>query len=957
MTPPASRSRLATLLVAIGVASWLAGAAAAPAPSPTPAGTVLSNRAAVGYEIGGAARTGDSNPVDATVASVCALALTPDGAAAAPAHDLALNAGETGYLPYRIENLGNEARSFSLAVVADPTAPFARAEVHRDVDGDGLPDGAALASIALGIGEGADLLLVLEAAVGATPTDTTVDLRAACPAGGPRDEENRARVRIGTGGVVGFVKGALPAPGALVTGGDELRYDIAFDVGGSDLAGVLLRDALDPALGAPRDVVVEIDGADRSAWAAYDPVAHELRVDVAGRLEPLPAGSRVRLRFAATVDPFAAGGRDIVNRAEVSHDRGASRSNETRHPLASRCGLDVQADGTAAAPGRRVVALPGATAVVPYSVRNTGNLVADVALILRLLPASGVTPVSLRLVHDLDGDGAAGPGEPVATAIAGLAPGATAQLLALVELPADPLLSGSVLIGLDGATDCGLAATVRDDGNVAEVAVAVAGFSTPSKSAEPAAGTPVAPGQLVRYRIAFTAQGRELRDVVVRDPLPASLAAPASLTAGTVDDPATGLRSQATAEAADGVVTWRLDRVPAGMTVVLEVTAPVRDDAAPGTVLTNVACTLASGVAETCSNAVVHDVQARTLELAKSADRERARVGDDVVFTLAVANPGAIDVERLELRDELPAGLRYRPGSTVLVRAGAPDEPLEPSEEGAELVWSVGRLASGARLELRFAARVLPTAADLGVVVNRARALALDAAGGVLVEAADEAAVRIDPGLYGARAVLLGTVFVDEDGDGRYREGLDRPVEGVRLVLADGATVLSDDRGRYTFPDLPPGATVLKVDGATLPGLLPAPTPDEAAPGLWRVRLERGLVARRDVPLRPPGARLAVTEELELRRGPLRLRKRVALDEAGRLVVELVLRTDAPLRDVVVVDPRPGAAPSARFEIAHLAPGEARVLTHATDAAGASAAASAGEVVLTAPAVTWRVRP
>jgi len=52
--------------------------------------------------------------------------------------------------------------------------------------------------------------------------------------------------------------------------------------------------------------------------------------------------------------------------------------------------------------------------------------------------------------------------------------------------------------------------------------------------------------------------------------------------------------------------------------------------------------------------------------------------------------------------------------------------------------------------------------------------------------------------------MITGIVFTDVDGDGKYQEGKDRPVEGA-LITANGSVATSDARGSYVLSDLPPG--------------------------------------------------------------------------------------------------------------------------------------------------------
>ena len=57
---------------------------------------------------------------------------------------------------------------------------------------------------------------------------------------------------------------------------------------------------------------------------------------------------------------------------------------------------------------------------------------------------------------------------------------------------------------------------------------------------------------------------------------------------------------------------------------------------------------------------------------------------------------------------------------------------------------------------------------------------------------------------------LTGIVFVDTDGDGRYKQGKDTPIRGA-LVTGAGILAVSDDKGVYTLSGLPEGRIGLLI--------------------------------------------------------------------------------------------------------------------------------------------------
>jgi hypothetical protein len=155
--------------------------------------------------------------------------------------------------------------------------------------------------------------------------------------------------------------------------------------------------------------------------------------------------------------------------------------------------------------------------------------------------------------------------------------------------------------------------------------------------------------------------------------------------------------------------------------------------------------------------------------------------------------------------------------------------------------------------------------------------------------------------VFATAAVLLGTVFEDVNNNKMYDQDTDSPVSGVRVYLSDGRSALSDERGRYSFLELRAGVDVVKIDETTLPARLLAKTKTEAAPGLWRVRLEEGLITRQDMPLLPPAANIAVRQVLNVVMGSVRLQKSVVATEMGMRVVLSVSSAEA-LQGLVIQD-------------------------------------------------------
>ena len=76
--------------------------------------------------------------------------------------------------------------------------------------------------------------------------------------------------------------------------------------------------------------------------------------------------------------------------------------------------------------------------------------------------------------------------------------------------------------------------------------------------------------------------------------------------------------------------------------------------------------------------------------------------------------------------------------------------------------------------------------------------------------------VRVSGGVFAPEACVLGKVFVDCNGN-HIQDAEELGIPGVRLVLSDGTTMISDSEGKYSICGLPPRGHVLRIDPLTLP--------------------------------------------------------------------------------------------------------------------------------------------
>jgi hypothetical protein len=76
--------------------------------------------------------------------------------------------------------------------------------------------------------------------------------------------------------------------------------------------------------------------------------------------------------------------------------------------------------------------------------------------------------------------------------------------------------------------------------------------------------------------------------------------------------------------------------------------------------------------------------------------------------------------------------------------------------------------------------------------------------------------VRVSGGVFTTDACFAGKIFVDCNNN-HVQDAEEIGIPGVRLVLQDGTSLISDSEGKYSLCGLTPNSHVLKVDEITLP--------------------------------------------------------------------------------------------------------------------------------------------
>ncbi len=202
------------------------------------------------------------------------------------------------------------------------------------------------------------------------------------------------------------------------------------------------------------------------------------------------------------------------------------------------------------------------------------------------------------------------------------------------------------------------------------------------------------------------------------------------------------------------------------------------------------------------------DAAATQLFMRKSTITTVAAVGDFVQYALEAENTsGNAALASLSIVDRLPAGARYRAGSTRIAGAVAGDPQI--SADGRTLTFTHGRLGAGQRVEIRYVVEIT-VAARGRELVNSAQAVGPD---GTISNTA-QATIQLREELFRERAILMGRVV---EGGCSAPAHQQPGVAGVRVYLEDGRYSVTDQDGKYHFDDVAPGSHVVQLDTVTVP--------------------------------------------------------------------------------------------------------------------------------------------
>jgi uncharacterized repeat protein (TIGR01451 family) len=273
---------------------------------------------------------------------------------------------------------------------------------------------------------------------------------------------------------------------------------------------------------------------------------------------------------------------------------------------------------------------------------------------------------------------------------------------------------------------------------------------------------------------------------------------------------------------------------------------------------------------------------ASSLFVKKIASENTAELGDFEDYTVTVANRGDKTAEQVSIKDILPRGFIYIPGTTR-VNGVKVNDPI--GGKGPYLTLGLGDIETSKEVKVQYRVQIGPNALN-GDGINRVRAK--DKTGKESNEAS--AKVEVTPGALVEDAFVVGKVYMDCNRNGMQDVG-ERGVPGIRLYMEDGSFVVTDREGKYDFYGLRAKTHVLKLDRSTLPSnaeLVLQGNRNAGDAGSRFVDLKRGELHRADFAITDGAGACTepLIEQVEARKEKI---------ENDNLNLEQVLRADLSL--------------------------------------------------------------
>jgi uncharacterized repeat protein (TIGR01451 family) len=321
-----------------------------------------------------------------------------------------------------------------------------------------------------------------------------------------------------------------------------------------------------------------------------------------------------------------------------------------------------------------------------------------------------------------------------------------------------------------------------------------------------------------------------------------------------------------------------------------------------------------------------------SLTITKSTTSTIVNYGDLIPWKLTVTNNYTDKVNDIIVSDPLPIGLIYAKGSSTV--NGVAIEPTIDTTTFAgrqQLKWNVGTLDIKQSATIDF--KTILTAAFKGSTVeNTATAEGKSATASAIIKAPRAvAAVKLISAIGGDKALVLGRVYFDTNDNNSFEDGIDQPLSGARVYLSDGRYAVTDNKGRYSIPDVMQGWCAIRLDPLTAPFTPKAVPRDQGQRGTRTISINDNGVYHEDFPLVPLAGSIVKARATTVTRGDVMLVKTLEQTANGYLV-KIQITIAKAVENLAITDPLPGSATRPSFSFASASGAAVRASSNAAKA-------------------------
>jgi uncharacterized repeat protein (TIGR01451 family) len=199
------------------------------------------------------------------------------------------------------------------------------------------------------------------------------------------------------------------------------------------------------------------------------------------------------------------------------------------------------------------------------------------------------------------------------------------------------------------------------------------------------------------------------------------------------------------------------------------------------------------------------------LSVEQSIREPNAMIGDIISFIITIENMTEETViDSIVLVENLPSGLKFSKGY---------DQPVI---ENNRLIFDLGSLQPNTKRDVIIRATVT-AGQEKDELVSTAWVYGVTQYGEETENGPAYASVRLYEGEFTRRGIVLGSVFIDGDGDGMRDKG-EEGIPGAAVFYEKGTFAVTDSSGLWSIPGVEEGRHVFRVDPKSLPDSL-APGP------------------------------------------------------------------------------------------------------------------------------------